>query len=74
MLKMAAPLERLTSNRLEVGDGEGGDNIGGDSVEIAKKSGKSKSQKLSRSQKSAKLGKNSSKSRNSLNYDAKDNE
>ena len=29
MLKTAAPPERLISDRLEVGDGEGGDGVGG---------------------------------------------
>ena len=29
MLKTAAPPERSTSDRLEVGDGEGGDSVGG---------------------------------------------
>ena len=75
------PLERSTSKK--VGDGEGGDSLGG--VEIAKKSGKSKGQKMSKSQKLAKSRilsksgkskgeklKKPSKSGNSPNFDAKD--
>ena len=46
------------------------DEFGGDSVEYAKKSGKSKGQKTSKSQKSAKSGKNSSKSGNLPNFGA----
>ena len=71
MLKIAVPTERLTSER--VGNGEGGDNVHGSGVEIAKKSSKSKGQKTSKPQKSAKsrklskLGKNWSKSGNSPN-------
>ena len=38
---MAVPPEKLISDRLEVGDNEGGDSV--DSTEIAKKSGKLKS-------------------------------
>ena len=51
---MIAPPERSTSDRLDFGDGEGGDGVGSDGVEIARKLGKSKGQKLSKSQKSAK--------------------
>ena len=43
--------------------------FGGDSVEHAKKSGKLKGQKMSKSQKSAKSRKNLSKSGNSPNFD-----
>ena len=74
MLKTDAPLERLISEG--VGNGEGGDGVDGGGVEIAKKSGKSRGQKMSKSQKSAKswklskLGKNSSKSGNSPNSGA----
>ena len=45
ILKTATPPEKLTSE--EVGDDKGGDGISG--VEIAKKSGKSKGQKTSKS-------------------------
>ena len=74
MLKTAAPPEKSTLER--VGDGEGGDGVDGGGVEIAKKSGKSKGQKMSKSQKSAKSQKssksrkNSSKSGNSPYFDA----
>ena len=44
--------------------------FGGNDVEHAKKAGKSKGQKMSKSRKSAKLGKNSSKSGNSPNFGA----
>ena len=78
MLKMAAPLERSTLE--EVGNGEGDDGVDGiGGVEIAKKSRKSKGQKTFKSQKSSKSkkskGKKSkkpSKSRNLLNFHAKD--
>ena len=78
MLKTAAPLERLTSE--EVDDGEGDNDVDGvGSVEIAKKSRKSKGQKtsksrnLSKSEKSkGKKSKKPSKSRNSPNFDIKD--
>ena len=76
MLKTAAPPERLTSE--EDGDGEGGDGVNG-GMEIAKKSGKSKSKKLVKSQKLSKSGKSKGKkskkppkSGNSPNFDAKD--
>ena len=51
---MAAPPERLISDRLEIGDDEGDngnddDSISGDGVELIKKSGKSKDQKLAKS-------------------------
>ena len=52
MLKIAALAERLISNRLEVSKDEGGNGVGGDDVEFARKSGKSKDQKLAKSQKS----------------------
>ena len=67
MLKTAAPPERLTLEG--VGNGEGGNGVGGGDVEIATKSGKSKGQKTSKSQKSSESGKNSSKSGNSPNSD-----
>ena len=51
------------------GDGEV-DGFGGNSVEYAKKLGKSKGQKMSKSQKSVKSRKNSSKSENSPNFGA----
>ena len=66
MLKTAASPERSTSEK--VGDGEGGDDVDGGGVEIAKKSEKSKGQKTFKSQKSSKSGKNSSKSGNSPNF------
>ena len=47
MLKTAVPSERSTSE--EDGDGESGDGIDSRGVEIAKKSGKSKGQKTSKS-------------------------
>ena len=49
MLKTAAPLENLISNKLKFGDGEKGDGIGGNGIKIAKKSENPKSQKLSKS-------------------------
>ena len=77
MLKRAAPLERLISE--EVCDGEGDDSIysvGG--MKIAKKSKKSKSQKISKFRKSSKSGKSKveklkkpSKSGKSPNFDTK---
>ena len=56
-----------------------GDNVvnkfgdSGDGIKYTKKSGKLKGQKLTKSQKSAKLGKKSSKSGNLPNFDAKKN-
>ena len=47
MLKKTVPLERSISDKLGVDDNEGGISIGGDSIEHAKKSRKSKAQKLS---------------------------
>ena len=82
MLKTTAPPENLTLE--EVGDEAGGDSVDGGGVEIAKKSGKSKSQETSKSQKSAKSRKLSksgkskgeklkklSKSGNSSNFNTK---
>ena len=60
----------MTSNKPEIGNDEGRDGVG--VVEIAKKLGKSKGQKLSEFQKSVKSGKNLSKSWNSPNFDVKD--
>ena len=54
MLKMAAPPEKPTLE--EVGDGEGGDGVDSGGVEIAKKSRKSKDQKLVKSKKLSKSG------------------
>ena len=75
MLKTVALSERLTLEK--VSDSEGSDGVG--SVEIAKKSGKSKSQKTTKSRKLSKSGKskgekskNPSKSGNSPNFDTKD--
>ena len=72
MLKIAAPPERLTLEK--VSDSESGDGVDG-GVKIAKKSGKSKSQKTSKSQKLSKSGKSKgekskkpSKSRNWPNF------
>ena len=69
MLKTTKPLEKSTSDKLEFGDSEGGDDIS--NVEIAKKFGKSKNQKLSKSRKLA-MSKKPSKSGNLPNFDAKD--
>ena len=66
MLKTAVPSERLTF--VEVNDGEGDDSI--DGVEIAKKLGKPKGQKTSKSQKLAK-SKKPSKRGNSPNFNVK---
>ena len=60
------PPERSIS--IEVDDGKGGDGVGG--VEIAKKLGKSKSQKTSKSQKLTKY-KKLLKNRNLSNFNAK---
>ena len=68
MLKTAAPQERWAFK--EVDDGECGDGVDGGGVEIAKKSGKLKGQKTSKSQKLSKSGKNLSKSGNSPNFGA----
>ena len=69
ILKLAVLSERLTSNKLEISDGKGDDGNGDDNVEFAKKSEKSKGQKLTKSQKSKgeKL-KKPSKSRNLPNF------
>ena len=67
ILKTAAPPERSTSEK--VGNSEGGNGVDG-GMEIAKKSGKLKSQKTFKSRKSTKSGKNSSKNGNSPNFDA----
>ena len=76
MLKMAAPLKSLISDRLDVGNGKGGDSIDSDNVKLAKKSRKSKGQKLAKSQKLSKSGKSKcekskklSKCGNSSNFD-----
>ena len=68
MLKTVASLERSTSKK--VGDSEGDDGVDGGVVDIAKKSGKLKDQKTSKSQKLSKSGKNLSKSGNSPNFGA----
>ena len=68
MLKTAAPPERLTLEK--VGDGEGGDGVDCGGVEIAKKSGKLKGQKMSKSRKLSKSEKNSSKNGNSSTFNA----
>ena len=69
MLKMAAPPERLTFDRLKFDDNESGDGV--DDRKIAKKSEKPNGHKLFKSQKPAKLEKKLSKSGNSLNFDTK---
>ena len=79
--KIAAPLTSMLKTTWlpdvsgpEVGNGSGkvvGLGVGGGGGdELAKKSGKSKSQKTSKFRKSAKSGKDSSKSENSPNFDA----
>ena len=68
MLKTAAPQERWAFK--EVDDGECGDGVDGGGVEIAKKSGKLKGQKTSKSRKLSKSRKNSLKSWNSPNFGA----
>ena len=60
--------------RLEIKNGDGkvvGFDVGGSDKELIKKLGKSKGQILSKSQKSAKSGKNLSKSGNLPNFGAK---
>ena len=77
MLKTTIPLEKSTPEWLGVGDSEV-DRFGVDrnGVKYAKKSGKlsksgkSKSEKMSKSQNSAKLGKKLSKNKNSTNFNA----
>ena len=69
MLNTSTPPEKSTSDRLEVGDCDGNDSVS--SMKIAKKSGKSKGQKLSKSWKLAK-SKKWSKSENLPNFNAKD--
>ena len=73
MLKTTPPSKRLISDGLEVGDGDGNIGVDGDRIEHAKKSGKLKAQKLSKSQKSAKLEKKLSKNENLSNFNAKEN-
>ena len=81
MLKTIILPERSTLERLRIGDGEV-DRFGVDKngVEYAKKSeklsksGKSKSEKMSKSRNSAKSGKKLSKSGNSTNFDAIEDE
>ena len=68
MLKTAAPPESSTLEKVD--DGESGDSVNGDGIKIAKKSGKSKGQKISKSQKSSKSEKNPSKSGDSPNFGA----
>ena len=66
MLKIATPPERLTLE--EVGDGEGVNGVDGNGMEIAKKFGKLKGQKMSKSRKLSKSRKNLSKSGNLPNF------
>ena len=72
--------EKLTFDKLKVGNNKGDISVGSDSIKHAKKSRKSKAQKLlkspklSKSWKSAKSKKKLSKSWNSLNFNAKENE
>ena len=49
MLKTTVLLGKLTSKKLEIGDGEDSINIGSNNIKHVKKSGKSKTQKLSKS-------------------------
>ena len=72
---MAVPPESLTFDRLEIGDNEGVDDIDGDDIELAKKSGKLKGQNLAKSSKLSKSrklkgekSKKPPKSRNSHNF------
>ena len=68
---MVIPPKGLISDRLEVSDGKDADGVGSNNVEFARKSRKSKGQKLAKSQKSKgeKL-KKSPKSRNLPNFNA----
>ena len=71
MLETTIPPEKSTLERLGVGDGEVDRfGVGKNGIKYAKKSGKSKSKKTSKSQNLAKLGKKLSKSGNSTNFDA----
>ena len=54
MLKTTIILKKLTSDKLEVGNNKGDIGIGSDDMKHAKKSGKSKAQKLLKSQKLSK--------------------
>ena len=71
ILKTTMPPESLTSNRLEIGDGEGDVSINGDTIEFAEKSRKSKGQNLSKSQKLTK-SKKPPKNKNSPKFDTKE--
>ena len=73
MLKITILMVKLTFKRLKVNDNEANRFCLGGVKKIAKKSRKSKSEKLFKSWKLAKLGKNLSKSRNLLNFDAQKN-
>ena len=71
MLRMAASPKRSTFERLKVGNSEGSDDIGHNGIEFAKKSEKSKGQKLAKSWKSkGEKSKKMSKSGNSPNFNA----
>ena len=65
--------ERSIFDKLEVDDSEGGIGIDDNNVKLTKKSRKLKGQNFSKSQKLAKLGKKSSKYKNSTNFDVKEN-
>ena len=76
MLKTTVPPEKSTPEQLGVGDGKVNRfSVGGNGMEHTKKSGKlfksgkSKSEKMFKSQNSAKSGKKLSKSRNLTNFD-----
>ena len=74
MLKTTALPERLTFKSLEVDNNEVDEfDVGGEDVEHAKKLGKSKAQKLFKSQKLSKSRKKRPKNGNLLNFDIKEN-
>lgn len=73
MIKIIILPEKLYFEKLEISDSEINRFSIGDDKKLNKKSGKSKSQKLSRSQKLVKSGKNLSKNKNSPNFYAKKN-
>ena len=71
MLKTAASLKKSIFDKLKDDNGEGGDSISSDGIKLARKSEKSKGQKLAKSQKSkSEKSKKQSKSGNSPHFDA----
>ena len=71
MLKTTVTSDKLTPKQLRVSNGEvDGFDVGGNGVKHIKKSGKSKSEKTSKSQNLAKSEKKLLKSENSTNFDA----